>query len=51
MVWNDGHVGFEQDDALDSTFLDNNRNFEDKLFIASELPGVANVRMNPVVDP
>ena len=47
VVWNDGHVGFETDDVMDSTFLDNNRNFDDKLFSASELPGVANVRMNP----
>lgn len=51
VVWNDGHVATEQDDALDRTLIDNQVNIEDKLFSISEVGpnqlGLSNVRMNP----
>ena len=55
VVWNDGHVNFENDDTLDETIIDFQRNQEDRLFTQSEETDGGrqgkNVLMNPAAAP
>ena len=52
VAWNDGHVGFENDEIMDETVIDKQRNVDDDLFTESENTGpdpTSNVTMNPAV--